>query len=63
MLIEYNMQFMNLRDEGGLIWPKINTVTLCRTIVIIFKAIINDTKIMADLQSSMTSSYIGLKII
>ena len=33
---EYNTQLLNLRDKGGLIWSKINIVTLYGIVVITF---------------------------
>ena len=55
------MQFLNLRDEGGLIWPKISIVTICGITVTTFQAIMSNETMMADFQSSTTSSRAVLR--
>ena len=53
---------MDIRDEGRLMWPKMNVFTLCGIVVTTFHAIMNDEKLMEDLQSSTPSSRVGLKV-
>ena len=59
--LECNIHFMNVRDEGGLMWPKMNAVALCGIAITTFQAIMNDEKIMLDSQSSTTPIRVGLK--
>ena len=47
--LEHNMQFINLRDEGGLIWPNMIVVTLCGIVVTTFHAIMNNETMMENL--------------
>ena len=60
---EHNIHFMNIRDECGLMWPKMNVVTLCGIVVTTFQVTMNDEKTMEDLQLSTTSNRVGLKLI
>ena len=63
MLIKHNMKHMNLRDEGGLIWPKMNTATLYGIVVTAFNKIIENSTFIKKLQSSTTPSRAGLKVV
>ena len=63
IMLEYNTKFMNIRNEGGLIWPKNNVNTLCGIVVTTFSNLLKDSKLMSYFNESATSSRVGLQVL
>ena len=58
---EWNISYLNLRENGGLMWPKLNAVMLFGLVLNALYNILNNEEIMNDFSESTTSSSIGLK--
>ena len=60
LFMEYNISYMELRDEGGLIWPSKIIVIMYGIIKIIFEEFLQSETLLNDYHHSCSSSRVAL---
>ena len=63
LMLEFSTLYMDIRDEGVLMWPKNNVNSLCGIAVTTFSNLSGDSEMMKIFNESATSKRAGLQVL